>query len=41
MTARLVAALAAVAAALFLSSCTSPASDDHTNNQPADEPVIT
>jgi uncharacterized protein (DUF305 family) len=41
MTARLVAVLAALAAALFLSSCTSPASDGHTDHEPPDEPVIT
>jgi uncharacterized protein (DUF305 family) len=40
MTRRVGAALAAVAAALFLSSCSRPASDGHTG-QPSDQPVIT
>ncbi len=39
--ARLAAVLAAVAAALFLSSCSSPASDGHTDHQHSDQPVIT
>ena len=39
--ARVAAALAAVVAALFLSSCTSPASDGHTGDEHPDEPVIT
>jgi uncharacterized protein (DUF305 family) len=39
--ARIAAVLAAVAAALFLSSCSSPAPDEHTNHQQSDEPVIT
>jgi uncharacterized protein (DUF305 family) len=38
---RIAAVVAAVGAALFLASCTSPASDDHTDHQPTDEPVIT
>jgi uncharacterized protein (DUF305 family) len=33
--------LAAATAALFLSSCSSPASDGHTGHEHADEPVIT
>ncbi len=41
ITARLIAVLAALAAALFLSGCTSPASDGHTDHQHTDEPVIT
>jgi uncharacterized protein (DUF305 family) len=41
VTHRVAAALAAVAAALFLSSCSSPASDGHTGHEHADEPVIT
>jgi uncharacterized protein (DUF305 family) len=42
ITARIAAMLAALAAALFLSSCTSPASNGHTDHQnPADEPAIT
>ena len=41
ITARLTAALAALAAALLLSGCTSPASDGHTDHQHTDEPVIT
>jgi len=42
ITARVAAGLAALAAALFLSSCTSPASDGHTDQQPtADAPAIT
>jgi uncharacterized protein (DUF305 family) len=39
--ARLAAVLAAVAAALFLSSCSSPASDGHSDHQHSDQPVIT
>jgi uncharacterized protein (DUF305 family) len=38
---RIAAVVAAVAAALFLSSCTSPASDANTDRQRTDEPVIT
>jgi uncharacterized protein (DUF305 family) len=38
---RIAAVVAAVAAALFLSSCTSPASDGNTDHQRTDEPVIT
>jgi uncharacterized protein (DUF305 family) len=41
MPRRVAAALAAVAAALFLSSCSSPASDGHTGQEHTDEPVIT
>ena len=44
ITARVAAVLAAVAAALFLSSCSSPAgssSDGHTGDEHSDEPVIT
>jgi len=42
ITARIAAMLAALAAALFLSSCTSPASNGRTDHQnPADEPAIT
>lgn len=39
--ARLAVVLAAIAAALFLSSCNSSASDDHTNHEQADKPLIT
>jgi uncharacterized protein (DUF305 family) len=39
ITARVAAVLAAVAAALFLSSCTSPA-DGHTDPKTSDQPVI-
>ncbi|AGB20576.1 hypothetical protein Mycsm_00115 [Mycobacterium sp. JS623] len=38
---RLLAALVAVATALFLSSCSSPKSDGHTDHPKSDEPVIT
>ena len=41
VTARVVAVLAAVAAAVFLSACTSPASDGHTEHEHSEEPVIT
>ena len=41
ITARVGAVLAAVAAAVFLSSCASPASDVHTGDEHSDEPVIT
>ena len=39
--ARLAAVLAAAAAMLFLSSCSSPASDGHTEHKESDQPVIT
>jgi uncharacterized protein (DUF305 family) len=38
---RVAAVLAAVAAALFLSSCSSPPSDGHTGDEHSDEPGIT
>ena len=38
---RVVAVLAAIAAALFLSACTSPASDGHTEHEHPETPVIT
>jgi uncharacterized protein (DUF305 family) len=41
MTRRVAAALAALAAALFLSSCSNSASDGHNEHQQTDEPVIT
>jgi uncharacterized protein (DUF305 family) len=41
LTARIAALFAAVAAALFLSSCSSPSSDSHTDHKTTDEPVIT
>jgi uncharacterized protein (DUF305 family) len=41
ITARLAAVLAAAAATLFLSSCSSPASDGHTDHKGSDQPVIT
>ena len=41
MTRRVAAALAALAAALFLSSCSSPTSDGQTAHQQTDQPVIT
>jgi uncharacterized protein (DUF305 family) len=41
MTRRAAAALAALAAALFLSSCSSPTSDGQTAHQQTDQPVIT
>ena len=41
VTRRVAAALAAATAALFLSSCGSPASDGHAGHEHADEPVIT
>lgn len=41
ISARVLAVLAAIAAAVFLSSCSSPASDGHTDQDRADEPVIT
>jgi uncharacterized protein (DUF305 family) len=40
-THRVAAALAAATTALFLSSCSSPASDAHAGHEHADEPVIT
>jgi uncharacterized protein (DUF305 family) len=41
MTRRVAAVVAAVAAGLFLSSCSSPASDGQTGQEQTDEPVIT
>ena len=41
LTARIAALIAALATALFLSSCSSPASDGPTDNKSTDEPVIT
>lgn len=41
MPARVLAVIAAIAAAVFLSSCTSPASDGHTEREHTEEPVIT
>jgi uncharacterized protein (DUF305 family) len=41
LTVRLAAVLVAPAATLFLSSCSSPASDGHTDHQLSAEPVIT
>jgi uncharacterized protein (DUF305 family) len=41
LTARVAATLAALAAALVLSSCTSQAPDGHTGHEHSDEPVIT
>ena len=41
MTRRVGAALAALTVALFVSSCTSPASDGHTDHEHSDAPVIT
>jgi uncharacterized protein (DUF305 family) len=41
LPARVLAVLAAIAAAVFLSSCTSPASDGHTDHEHTEEPVIT
>jgi uncharacterized protein (DUF305 family) len=41
MSARLAAVLAALAAALFLSSCNNSASDSHADHQQTDQPVIT
>ena len=41
IAARVAAVLAVVAAALFLASCSSPASDSHTGHEQSDEPVIT
>ena len=40
LSARVAAVLTALAAALFLSSCNSQASDGHTDHQPSDQPVI-
>jgi uncharacterized protein (DUF305 family) len=41
VTRRMAAALAAVTVALFVSSCSSPVSDGHTEHPRSDEPVIT
>jgi uncharacterized protein (DUF305 family) len=41
VTRRVAAALAALTVALFVSSCSSPASDSHTDHPHSDEPVIT
>ncbi len=41
MPARALAVLAAIAAAVFLSSCSSPSSDGHTDHEHTEEPVIT
>ena len=41
VTRRVAAVLAALTVALFMSSCSSPASDGHTDREHADEPVIT
>jgi uncharacterized protein (DUF305 family) len=41
LTVRIAALFAAVAAAVFLSSCSSPASDGRADHQSTDEPVIT
>ena len=41
VTRRVAAALAALTVALFVSSCSSPASDGHTDHPHSDEPVIT
>ena len=41
LPARVLAVLAAIAAAVFLSSCSSPASDGHTEHEHTEEPVIT
>ena len=41
LPARVLAVLAALAAAVFLSSCSSPASDGHTDHEHTEEPVIT
>jgi uncharacterized protein (DUF305 family) len=41
LPARVLAVLAAIAAAVFLTSCTSPASDGHTEHEHTEEPVIT
>jgi uncharacterized protein (DUF305 family) len=41
VTRRVAATLAALAVALFVSSCTSQASDGHTGHEHTDEPVIT
>lgn len=40
-TARITAALAALATAVSLSSCSSPASDDHTHPTSKDQPIVT
>ncbi|HEX2284852.1 MAG TPA: DUF305 domain-containing protein [Mycobacterium sp.] len=41
LVARIAAVVAAMAAALLLSSCSSPSADEHTNHERSDEPVIT
>ncbi len=41
ITARVATALIALAAAVFLSACTEPASDGHTDDRHSDEPVVT
>jgi uncharacterized protein (DUF305 family) len=41
LIARLIAVAAALAAALFLSACSSSAPESHTNHESTDEPVIT
>jgi uncharacterized protein (DUF305 family) len=41
VTRRVAAILAALTVALFMSSCSSPASDGHTDREHADEPAIT
>ena len=41
ITARIAAVLVALATALFVSACTKPASDGHTDHQHSDEPVVT
>jgi uncharacterized protein (DUF305 family) len=41
VTRRVAATLAALAVAVFLSSCTTPAPDGHTGHEHTDEPVIT
>jgi uncharacterized protein (DUF305 family) len=41
VTRRIAAALAALTVALFVSSCSTPASDGHTDHQHSDQPVIT
>ena len=41
ITARIAAVLVALATALFVSACSEPASDSHTDHQNSDEPVVT
>ena len=41
ITARIAAVLVALATALFVSACTKPASDGHTDHPQSDEPVVT